>query len=121
MLYYPTPYLLAWGMLVGGVVLSFVFRPWEYSCKVDPGFLGALGGVIVLGTITAFNLYMQGVKLIGPARASLYACVEPIAATILSALWLKVPFQAMDLVGFGFIIATILMLGAADLKKDGNR
>ena len=80
---YSTPYILAWGMTIGG-----------------------------------FSLYMQGVKMIGPGRASLYSCVEPIAATLLSAVWLKVPFAAIDLVGFACIIATILILGYIDLKKD---
>jgi drug/metabolite transporter (DMT)-like permease len=67
--------------------------------------------------MTAFSLYMTGVRLIGPSKASLYACVEPIAATLLSAVWLKVPFQAIDLAGFGLIIATILILAAEDVKK----
>ena len=59
---------------------------------------------------------MHGVKLIGPARASLYACVEPIAATLLSAFWLHEPFALIDLLGFAMIIATILILGYSDLK-----
>lgn len=117
LLYYPTPYLLGWGMLVGGVVLSLLFRPWQYSYPVDGELAAALCGVILLGTIVAFSLYMHGVKLIGPARASLYACVEPIAATILSAVWLKVPFTVIDLAGFGLIFVTILLLGTADLRK----
>ena len=117
LLTYPTPYILAWGMVIGGIMLALIFRPWQYSCTVDAGLLGALGSIIVLGTIVAFSLYMQGVKMIGPARASLYSCVEPIAATILSAVWLRVPFAAMDLVGFACIITTILILGFMALKK----
>ena len=115
--YYQAPYLLAWGMVVGGIVLALVFKPWEYSYQVDASFLGAFFAIVFLGTIVAFSLYMQGVKLIGPARASLYACVEPIASTLLSVFWLHVPFKAIDLVGFGMIIATILILGYSDLKK----
>ena len=80
-------------------------------------FLLALGAIIFLGSMAAFTLYMQGVKLIGPARASLYACVEPIAATLLSAVWLKAPFKPIDFLGFSMIIATILILGYGDLKK----
>ena len=73
--------------------------------------------MIGLGSIGGFSLYMHGVKLIGPARASLYSCVEPIAATLLSAFWLKVPFAAIDLVGFAAIIGAIMILGFMDLKK----
>ena len=119
MRYYSTPYLLAWGMVIGGIVLAMVFKPWQYTVQIDLGLILAFGTIILLGTISSFSLYMQGVKLIGPGRASLYCCVEPIAATLICAVWLKEPFAAIDIVGFLCIIATILILGFLDLKK-GN-
>ena len=117
MRYYPTPYLLAWGMVIGGIVLAMLFKPWQYEVHVDLGVILAFGTIVLLGTISSFSLYMQGVKLIGPGRASLYCCVEPIAATLICAVWLKEPFAAIDIVGFLCIIATILILGFLDLKK----
>ena len=114
---YSAPYILSWGLIIGGVVLSFLFKPWEYTVKFDLGVIAALVGVIGLGSIGGFSLYMQGVKFIGPTRASLYSCVEPIAATLLSAVWLKVPFAAIDFVGFACIIVAILLLGILDLKQ----
>ena len=119
MRYYSTPYLLAWGMVIGGIVLAMVFKPWQYTVQIDLGLILAFGTIVLLGTISSFSLYMQGVKLIGPGRASLYCCVEPIAATLICAVWLKEPFAAIDIVGFLCIIATILILGFLDLKK-GN-
>ena len=115
---YSAPYIMAWGMVIGGIVLAFLFRPWEYQVQIDMGVIGGMAGIIVLGTICAFSMYMHGVKVIGPARASLYSCVEPIAATLLSAFWLKVPFAAIDLVGFACIITTIFILGYMDLRKE---
>ena len=117
MRYYATPYLLAWGMIIGGIVLAMVFKPWQYTVNIDFGLILAFGTIILLGTIASFSLYMQGVKLIGPGRASLYCCVEPIAATLICAVWLKEPFAVIDIVGFLCIIATILILGFIDLKK----
>lgn len=67
MAYYPTAYLLAWGMTIGGIVLALVFQPWRYRYTLDLPFLLALGAIIFLGSMAAFTLYMQGVKLIGPA------------------------------------------------------
>ncbi len=114
---YSAPYILSWGLVIGGIVLSFIFKPWEYTVQFDFGVIAALVGVIGLGSIGGFSLYMHGVKLIGPGRASLYSCVEPIAATLLSAVWLKVPFVTIDLVGFACIIVAIMLLGFLDLKK----
>lgn len=117
---FPAAYLLAWAMLIGGIVLSLLFGPWQYSVEISAGLLIPMAAIIILGTMVAFSLYMTGVRLIGPSRASLYACVEPIAATALSAIWLKVPFAAVDLAGFAMIIATILILAAEDMKKQKN-
>ena len=62
-------------------------------------------------------MYMQSVKLIGGVKAGLYACIEPVAAAVLSAVWLKVPFTGMDLLGFALILSTTVILAAPDLKK----
>lgn len=64
----------------------------------------------VLGTLLSFYLYFEGIILIGPVRASMVASAEPIAATLISYLWLGTYFGLMDLVGFAFIIATVFIL-----------
>jgi drug/metabolite transporter (DMT)-like permease len=107
---FSTPLLLAWGMSIGGTVLFILFKPWQYSPRIDFESIVALMAIILLGTIVSFSFYMQGVKLIGPTHASLYACIEPVAATILSAIWLKAPFTIIDFIGFLFIISTIFIL-----------
>lgn len=107
---YDAPLILAWGMLIGGVVLFAAFKPWTNMPVVDGEMLVVLGYIIVLGTMTGFSLYMQSVKLIGSVKASLFACVEPVAATLLSVVWMKVSFAPVDLVGFVMIIATIFIL-----------
>lgn len=103
-------------MFVGGLVLAFIFSPWQYAVHLDLGTLGALFVIIILGSVMAFSLYTQGVKMIGPVKASLYACVEPISATILAAVWLKVPFEGMDFLGFGLIIGAILILSLSEKR-----
>lgn len=104
-------------LVIGGIVLAMLFKPWQYTVHIDGGVILAFAAIILLGTISSFSLYMQGVKLIGPGRASLYCSVEPIAATVISAVWLREPFALMDILGFLCIIATILILGFLDLKK----
>lgn len=107
---FDAPLILAWGMLIGGIVLLAAFRPWQHMPVVDGEMLVVLGYIIVLGTMTGFSLYMQSVKMIGSVRASLFACVEPVAATVLAVVWMKVSFMPIDLVGFAMIIATIFIL-----------
>ena len=107
---FDTPLVLAWGMLIGGIVLTIVFRPWRQSVIVDREMLAALLFIIFLGTMAGFSLYMTGVKMIGSVKASLYACVEPVASMVLTAAWMKVNFSVPDLIGTLLIIVTIVLL-----------
>lgn len=114
---FSTPLLLAWAMLIGGSVLTLVFRPWTYKPIIDIYSIITLIVIILLGTICAFSFYMQGVKLIGPTKASIYASVEPVAATILSTIWLKNSLQFIDVIGFVLIVSTIFILSYANGQK----
>jgi len=115
---FSTPLLLAWAMLIGGGVLTIIFKPWIYTPIIDIESIIALIVIIFLGTIVSFSLYMQGVKLIGPTKASLYACIEPVAAAVLSAIWLKNPLGFIDISGFILIVSTIFILMYANKPKD---
>ena len=56
--------------------------------------------VVVLGNVLAFSLYMSGVPLIGPQKASLYSFAEPVTAAIISTLVLGSPLYAVGCAGF---------------------
>ena len=71
----------------------------------------------MIGTALAFTLYLQGVSDIGSVKASMTACVEPVSATIISALWLKTKFTGIDIVGLIAILTAVLLLS----KKDNIR
>ena len=114
---FSTPLLLAWAMLIGGGVLTIIFKPWIYTPIVDTDSIIALIVIIFLGTIASFSLYMEGVKLIGPTKASLYACIEPVAAAVLSTVWLKNTIGFIDVIGFVLIVSTIFILLYANSPK----
>ena len=78
----------------------------------------ALAVIVVIGTLAAFSLYLQGVSDIGPIKASMLGCVEPVVATILSTVWLGTTFAAIDLVGFVLIIGSVLVVS---IKKEPGR
>ena len=114
---YDAPLILAWGMLIGGVVLTAVFRPWRQMPVLDGEMFAVLIYIIVFGTMLGFSLYMQSVKMIGSVKASLFACVEPVASTLLTAVWMKVKFTPVDLLGFAMILATIFILAIPARRK----
>ena len=106
------------GTLVGGLAFFALMRPWPLVIALPPESLLALAGIVFIGTIAAFPLYLQGVHDVGPVKASMLASIEPVAATVFSVVWLGSAFAVQDLVGFACIIATVFLL--ADPKAEEN-
>ena len=107
---YGTPIVTGLGMLVAGTVATLFVHPWAYQVSFDLMGWGAFCGLVVIGSFLAYLLYMQGVSDLGSMRASLLGTVEPISATVTSALLLGVVFAPTDLAGFAAIIAMIFLV-----------
>lgn len=110
-----TASVLGWGMVAGGIVLLPVFRPWENMPQISFSFIAALMGVIIVGTVLAYSFYLKGIQLIGATKASIISSIEPVAATVISALWLGTDFSFTDIIGFVMIISTIFIVS---IKKE---
>lgn len=115
---YSTLLALGWGMLVGGAVLTALMRPWRLRPVIDGQTVLTMSFIVLFGTICAFYFYLTGVKLVGAANASMLACIEPVAATVISVMWLKVRFQRVDLLGFAFVISTVFIISLNQKKEE---
>ena len=113
---YGASIVVAWGMMIGGIFITFVTKPWNISVTFDFVTFLVLMLIIVFGTIIAFILYLTGVNIIGPTKASIIACIEPVAATICAILFLGVTFDFLDVIGFLCIISTIFIVAYFDKK-----
>ena len=113
---YGASIVVAWGMMIGGIFIAFVTKPWNISVTFDFITFLVLMLIIVFGTIIAFILYLTGVNIIGPTKASIIACIEPVAATICAILFLGVTFDFLDVIGFLCIISTIFIVAYFDKK-----
>ena len=110
-----TPTVLGWGTFIGGIVMLPVFRPWENMPQISFSIIAALGGIIIFGTVLAYSFYLEGIHLIGATKASVISSIEPVAATVISALWLGTDFSFTDIIGFAMIISTIIIIS---IKKE---
>ena len=97
------------GMLASGIVSSVFIQPWSNMPAFDAMGWGAFAVLALVGSFLAYFLYMQGVKEIGSMRASLIGTVEPVSATITSALFLGTVFAGTDLLGFALIIVMVFL------------
>lgn len=106
----------AWGMIVGGAVLTVLTRPWTIMVPMDIEVLGAFGAIVILGTIIPFCCYMSALKHIGSVYAGLLSSVEPVAATVVAVLFLGTTFIAVDVIGFALVLSTAFILAIPDKR-----
>ena len=99
--------VIGWGMFVGGIALTALFRPWTIEVAVNSSLCFYVAGVILFGTVLSFCFYQAGCRLVGSLTGSILSSVEPVASMIISVLFLHVPLVFLDFVGFILILATI--------------
>ncbi|WP_270207792.1 DMT family transporter [Streptococcus anginosus] len=103
------------GMMLAGIVLtpfSGVLRfHWQLSMEV---YL-ALVGIILVGTIIAYTLFLKGTSLVGPVKSSLLAAVEPISAVFFAFLIMHEQFYFLDFVGIFMILSAVALISIKDL------
>ena len=102
--------IMAWGLLIAGSVVYFGtgsnYIPSNFSLM---DFL-CITGVIIVGTIMSFSLYLEGVRLIGAVTGSIIGCFEPIAAIVFSFLLLGTTFGLIEIIGAAFILSAVVVL-----------
>lgn len=119
MLKYGTAYVVGWGMLIAGIVMSPFGRPFDFHESWSWGYKAtiAFAIVILVGTVFAFGLYMAGVKLAGAETASMVACIEPLTATFATVIMMGTKFAFAELIGIAFILLAVLLLSIKIKKK----
>lgn len=108
--------ITGYGMLIGGLVLAIQTKAWNAPMVYEPACIFAFIAIVIFGTVLPFTMYLMGVSVCGPVKASMLASLEPVAATVFMVVWLKEPFQFIDFVGFMCIFITVFLL----IKKPGG-
>lgn len=108
---------VGWGMLIGGLVLFFLFRPYEIPVAFDPVTILCVAVIFILGTAVAFSMFLKGVQYIGSKKASLVGMVEPVSAALWAGVAFGTEYTIADIAGFVLIISTVFLC-VIDKKKD---
>ncbi|MBF0715076.1 DMT family transporter [Gemelliphila palaticanis] len=101
---------VGWGLFLSGIVVQIATKSFYIPNNFNLVDLICMLGVVIIGTIVSFTLYLQGVTLIGAVRGSIIACVEPIAAIIFSMLLIGTHFSFYDILGSAIILFAVLLL-----------
>lgn len=124
----PGPIVDKWGsmpvislaMLFSGILFTLFTQPWQYDLPLTTGNGIALVGLVLVGTIIAYTLFVEGASIVGPVKGSLIAAVEPIASVFFSIILLSETFYSMDILGMLLIMVAVFLISLRDfvfLKK----
>ena len=103
------------GMTMAGLLLfpfsGLIQHQWQFRLDI----LFALLGIIVIGTIFAYTVFLKGTSLVGPVKSSLLASIEPISAVFFAFLIMQEHFYALDFLGMAIILAAVMLISLKDL------
>ena len=97
-------------MLLGGTVATVFVQPWTIPVDLTPELVGVMAAMVIIGTFFAYLFYLQGITDAGPLRAGLVGCVEPVSATVISAVWLGTAVTPVDIVGMLMILVMVFLV-----------
>ena len=102
--------IIGWGMLIGGILMSFYQKPWEFNGIWDLDTALTLSAIIIFGTAIAFCAYLESTKYLSPTKISVFASLEPFSSIILSIIFLNISFGLFELIGAIIIILAVTIL-----------
>lgn len=100
-------------MLIFGVSTKNI----NFNINIDYYGLVCILLLAFISTVVALMAFIQGVKIIGPSKASILSTLEPIVSLILGLLILKESITIQVAFGSIMIIASILILTTAKAKN----
>lgn len=112
---YPKLSVIGFGMVFGGILMSFFVKPWAYPLSPDFMTVMSLIGMILIGTVIAFSAFLIGVSIVGPVLGGLIAGLEAVSSLFFAIILLNQQFTIHDLIGIGLILLSIIILS---MKKD---
>ncbi|ANW21215.1 EamA family transporter [Streptomyces clavuligerus] len=111
--------VIAYGLLVGALVLTVVARPWNLDFgllaqdvavgdtgRLVPALL-LLGWVVLIATVLAYITGVVSVRSLSPQVAGVVACLEAVIATVLAWVLLREHLSLPQLLG-----GALVLLGA---------
>lgn len=106
------------GMLLGGIIVGIFSQSFYPLEQIDTGIVMGLVGIVVLGTIIPFLLFLKSIELIGTVQTGLFVAVETVVTPLMALVILKTAYQKEDFYGFVCMVLMVLVLTYGDLKRE---
>lgn len=106
--------VIAYGMIVGTLVMTVIARPWQIDWQVLGGYAAVgdlripapvlLGWVILIATVFAYLTGVVSVRKLSPQVAGVVACLEAVVATVLAWVLLGEHLATWQIVGGALVL-----------------
>ncbi|MDG7843743.1 DMT family transporter [Streptococcus pneumoniae] len=103
------------GMVIAGLVALPFTGVLQADIPTSLDFLLAFAGIILIGTVFAYTVFLKGASLIGPVKSSLLASIEPISAIFFAFLIMNEQFYPIDFLGMAMILFAVTLISLKDL------
>ncbi|MFF7724969.1 DMT family transporter [Streptomyces sp. NPDC008001] len=119
--------VIAYGLLVGALVLTAVARPWDMDWSVLTGSAGMngtdvpavllLGWIVLIATVAAYLTGVLAVRSLSPQVAGVVACLEAVIATVLAWVLLGEHLSLPQLLGGALVLVGAFIAQSSTPKK----
>ncbi|GAA2811937.1 EamA family transporter [Streptomyces showdoensis] len=118
--------VIAYGLLVGALVLTVLARPWQMDWAVlggtadlngtaAPAWL-LLGWIVLVATVLAYATGVVSVRKLSPQVAGVVACLEAVIATVLAWVLLAEHLGAPQIIGGAVVLVGAFIAQSATPK-----
>jgi drug/metabolite transporter (DMT)-like permease len=107
-------------MSAGAVYGMLTFANGVHLPASNTGWFAMLG-MIVFSTIIAITAFLAGLEIVGPTNAAMLSTLEPVVTVLLAAWLFGERLTPVTLLGGGLILAAVIVLTRAELKREEQR
>jgi drug/metabolite transporter (DMT)-like permease len=104
-----------------GCVALFVLagpeQPWQQVASASPRALAALGGMVVLSSLMAGQLFLFGVHSVGVGRTVVFVYIVPVLTAVASALFLGESLVPAQVAGGAAVLAGVYVTTRAPREE----
>ncbi|MGW7368951.1 EamA family transporter [Streptomyces sp. NPDC054841] len=107
--------VIAYGLLIGALLLTVVARPWgmDWSVLGGSASMGGtpvpaallLGWIVLIATVVAYVTGVVSVRKLSPQVAGVVACLEAVIATVLAWVLLREHLSGPQIIGGAVVLA----------------
>ncbi|MFD5478206.1 EamA family transporter [Streptomyces hawaiiensis] len=123
--------VIAYGLIVGAVVLTVVARPWAMDWSVLQGTASMdgrpvaavvlLAWIILVATVVAYVTGVVSVRRLSPQVAGVVACLEAVIATVLAWVLLGEHLSAPQIAGGVIVLAGAFIAQSSTPSKGSGQ